>query len=376
MALPNCFFKGTINNVGVGFFKSKIDNSIATAKERVEYVNNIIENNWQFFDEYFNQDRKPKPNFNLCPNTSDFLSDSSPICQELDLLASYILFAPDQPRLCKKVTYNFYNTKEFERICNKESTQNISSIQEDVLDFLIRKGVNYKKETTIDANKINYKDPELKPLLPYVELRKSFSDKMNKLKDKQVKTNDDKVQIARLIRETGLVKNDICDMYMMIKRPIYFKFPLVDSGKYDYDSFFNWNNKEHIKALLLISPRGIDSDLGCMVYDLRKVIKLCQFNDSEKQILNWFINDDIKQKSMAKLLKVSESSISQMLDRIINKIIYKYNEIYEDWEYLNIKKGEYIKCTKCEEIKLASDNNFHKDSRKDNGYRQICKKCV
>ena len=59
------------------------------------------------------------------------------------------------------------------------------------------------------------------------------------------------------------------------------------------------------------------------------------------------------------------------MDTIINMIIKQYEEDYEDWYYLNIRKGNYKKCNRCGEIKLVS--RFDKNGKK--GLLSICKKC-
>ena len=54
-------------------------------------------------------------------------------------------------------------------------------------------------------------------------------------------------------------------------------------------------------------------------------------------------------------------------------IIKQYEEDYEDWYYLNIRKGQYKKCSRCGEIKLISQ--FNKEPKGKDGYKKHCKKC-
>ena len=51
----------------------------------------------------------------------------------------------------------------------------------------------------------------------------------------------------------------------------------------------------------------------------------------------------------------------------------KYEEVYSDWYYLNVVKGKYKKCKKCNEIKLIQQFDI-KNNTKD-GYNDVCKNC-
>ena len=63
--------------------------------------------------------------------------------------------------------------------------------------------------------------------------------------------------------------------------------------------------------------------------------------------------------------------INKHIDLIVNKIVNKNWDLYEEWYYLNICKGTYKKCSKCNEIKLTSQ--FDKNGSR--GYKSMCKQC-
>ena len=48
---------------------------------------------------------------------------------------------------------------------------------------------------------------------------------------------------------------------------------------------------------------------------------------------------------------------------------------YLDWYYLEVEKGQYKKCTRCGEIKLANTKYFSKNSGGKDGWYSICKSC-
>lgn len=114
----------------------------------------------------------------------------------------------------------------------------------------------------------------------------------------------------------------------------------------------------------------LQNDVACIVYDLDHTISLCEFTDIQSQVLRLY-REDKTQQDIADILKISQQMVNSYINAIFNKIANKNLELYEDWYYLNICKGEYKKCSKCNEIKLVS--RFDKNGRQ--GYMSMCKKC-
>ena len=48
---------------------------------------------------------------------------------------------------------------------------------------------------------------------------------------------------------------------------------------------------------------------------------------------------------------------------------------YLDWYYLNVEKGQYKKCSRCGEVKLAHNKYFSKNKTSKDGFYSICKNC-
>ena len=62
------------------------------------------------------------------------------------------------------------------------------------------------------------------------------------------------------------------------------------------------------------------------------------------------------------------------LNSVVDLIIKQYEKEYEEWYYLNIRKGEYKRCKECGENKLISRFDVKKDNK--DGRKTICKECL
>lgn len=61
--------------------------------------------------------------------------------------------------------------------------------------------------------------------------------------------------------------------------------------------------------------------------------------------------------------------------KIPNLIASAAVDQYLDYYYLNIEKGQYKKCNRCGQIKLANKKYFSKNSASKDGFYSICKNC-
>lgn len=136
--------------------------------------------------------------------------------------------------------------------------------------------------------------------------------------------------------------------------------------------FFDVNN---VKAVLQLDVEDLkyeyDLETIIVIKDfLNKVVDKTPLTDKQKNVLNlWRQNKT--QIEIGEILEISNSTVSRTIGTIVKNIINEYERQYEDWYYLNIRKGEYKKCSKCGEIKLVS--RFDKNGSK--GYRSSCKEC-
>jgi hypothetical protein len=184
----------------------------------------------------------------------------------------------------------------------------------------------------------------------------------------------------KLINNMGSSKDDELMCKDKIKGTIYFKQPLPDEGYIDYD-MFDFFDKEQVKALLRCTPRDFTTDLGILIYDMEQLIKSCGLTSVENKILDiyrqsTYDDENTTLKEIAKKMGVKQPYITAVLNNICNKIINKFEEVYEDWYYLNKVKGKYKKCSVCGKIKLANERYFRKrNDNKGDGFRNECRIC-
>lgn len=75
-------------------------------------------------------------------------------------------------------------------------------------------------------------------------------------------------------------------------------------------------------------------------------------------------------------IKHSVEYISSLWRNKIPKLIADQAEIeFLDWWYLTQEKGQYKKCTRCGQLKLANNKYFSKNKTSKDGYYSICKSC-
>jgi predicted DNA-binding protein (UPF0251 family) len=387
--LQNNRFDGKINDKSIGDFTSKLNYDLGQA-DRIELVNEIVntqETNGKnvpdkFFEEFF--DQKDTVNgidpshIKICLSQSDGLSDNNAVCKALERMADYILFAPDGEKIDKKTKYNFYTEDSLGRKMSKEpslegitkkvgnSNNNVSD--EEVIDFLISKGKNFKKSIQQKIYKQDIRNDKLFCVKDYDNMITQLQIKAREaFLNGDIKTNRKLNLIIASMRDDEIICKD------KLLGTIYFKQPLHDSTETDY-SKMDYTNKNHVMALLKVNTKpDFDNDLYCLSYDLNLLLEKCDLTIDEKQVLElWRIND-CTQEYIAECMGIKQQSVNSILNRICGKISDVYKELYHDWYYLNIEKGTYKKCSTCGKVLLVS--KFSPDISKKDGYKNICKNC-
>ena len=75
-------------------------------------------------------------------------------------------------------------------------------------------------------------------------------------------------------------------------------------------------------------------------------------------------------------IKHSIEYISSLWRNKIPKLIADQAEAdFLDWWYLHQEKGQYKRCTRCGQLKLAHNKYFSKNKTSKDGYYSICKNC-
>lgn len=88
-------------------------------------------------------------------------------------------------------------------------------------------------------------------------------------------------------------------------------------------------------------------------------------------------NKDIKTEIQIQYgINYSLEYISSLWRNKIPKIIAKSAERdYLEWYYTIVEKGKWKKCSRCGQVKLATNEFFSKNETSKDGYYSICKDC-
>lgn len=355
-------------------------------KERVELTKKLLYPNGKlhpFLEEYLSNYYNPHI------STDDPLSEHNEVFKALSKIADYILFSPDGERITKRTKYNFYTDKKLKDNMKKEiSLEKMVEEAEDetnefnvdpkiydaVIPFIVGVDNDYKKYKKVIKQYITKKDlrdPELQCVRDYQELVLLIR-KLLKWLQKHNKDVPMQKRLRFLLKE---LKTDQVLAKDMIKGTIYFKRLSPESTVIDYDQF-DFFNEQHVMALLKCPPvENLMTDLGCLIYDLNRLLEKCELNKLDWDVLTLYRQEDMTVRDIADKLGIKFPFVWATLKKICNRIIDAYEDQMEDWYYLNVVKGKYKKCSRCGEIKIANERNFGRHPNTVDGLQSVCKKC-
>lgn len=388
-------FYGKIGEKNIYNYSRK-NYKLNTTEERIKYINELFGmyeiEGATFYDEYweevYDQDRKHSK-IDLILDKSKSTYSTSNIALALESMADYILKVDDYKDEEER-NYIIYNSEElFNRACQEYNvTSNLARINgglgmmgatrdienKEVVDknafpfFQMPKNFNIVKDLKIEKKDIE----KYKEINDYNEFYLYLKEEYNKyfqIKKISPKEMRRKTLIKKVMSE---LKKDMLIVKKELERPIIWKSPLKPEGCPDYNEL-DMFDKNTVKELLRVHKQlDLQDDLSCILVDLDNLINKIDFDERQLKILNMWRNG-ISVDFIAKELEVKQNTISFLINTIVNMIIKQYEEDYEDWYYLNIRKGQYKKCSKCGEIKLVSQ--FDKDKKGKFGVRGYCKKC-
>lgn len=165
---------------------------------------------------------------------------------------------------------------------------------------------------------------------------------------------------------------------------------ITKDGDVVSSGIINLFNPVHISALLCNYSRlkedsweAFGGDAKWMIMDLEKIVDLALKEnfplyydiviykiDGKK---NTEIQDLLEQKYE---IRHSVEYISSLWRNKIPKIVAeKAKEEYLIWYYTYVEKGQWKKCSRCGQIKLAHNKFFSKNKTSKDGYYSICKEC-
>lgn len=397
----NSNFYGTIDNKNVtDYYRECMNIKNVDVKTNIDNINKLLgtvkdENGVEFYNDFWtkvffqNDEEGFNGGVNLLLNNSDNLYSDSNVAKTLEAMGTLIIKGERKKDNPDKYIRVFHSKEMFLKAI--EELNNVNNIinnsneglyaKENGLDFVLANQDNYKMERGI--NKVN--DVQMKKIVEkygnefhelkdYYNTYMNFKKKLDKYKDIKKERNltkEEKIECNLLRRNLKTLKEDFIDCFNKKKQYIVFKYPLPDNGSPSWNEF-DFFDKEQVKALLsMINRNGdVQTDLGCLIMDLKNLIKQCEFTESQKEVLE-LLEQGKMENEIKDILHIDQKSTHSRIVGIINKIVKQYENNYTDWYYLNICKGEYKKCSKCGEIKLIKE--FNKKGKQ--GYSGVCKEC-
>lgn len=378
----NNHFYGKINGKSIGSFL-KFNYNLNTCEERIDFVNEVLEmykvDGVEFYNEYFDevydQDRKfGKIDIVIGKDKSQYTESN--IASALEMIANYILAVDEKD---KGINYKVYTSEElFNRACREYNVINSVAKANGGLDMNYGENIseafpifqlpkNFKKVKDL---KVEKKDLEkYPPMKDYTDFYEYLKEESKRLWNTKGLSKEDMVRRSKIKKILPEIKKDIIEVKKQLQMPIIWKAPLKDNGGADYDEL-DMFDKNVVKVLLQVHKQvDLQDDLSCILVDLDNLINNIKFTERQYEVLELWRNG-LTIENISKELHVKENTVSITLDRAIDSIIKQYEKEYEEWYYLNIRKGTYKKCSKCGEVKLISQ--FSKNG---NRLRGNCKDC-
>ena len=378
----NNHFYGKINGKSIGSFL-KFNYNLNTCEERIDFVNEVLEmykvDGVEFYNEYFDevydQDRKfGKIDIVIGKDKSQYTESN--IASALEMIANYILAVDEKD---KGINYKIYTSEElFNRACREYNVINSVAKANGGLDMNYGENIseafpifqlpkNFKKVKDL---KVEKKDLEkYPPMKDYTDFYEYLKEESKRLWNTKGLSKEDMVRRSKIKKVLPEIKKDIIEVKKQLQMPIIWKAPLKDNGSADYDEL-DMFDKNVVKMLLQVHKQvDLQDDLSCILVDLDNLINKIKFTERQYEVLELWRNG-LTIENISKELHVKENTVSITLNRAIDSIIKQYEKEYEEWYYLNIRKGTYKKCSKCGEVKLISQ--FSKNG---NRLRGNCKDC-
>ena len=340
----------------------KLDYSLQTPEERNQLVQQILEDN-------------PDPN----PKYLEILADYLVLCME-----------KQEKKEKKLLTDNRMATVNKREISFEGLVSQLENGEDGIYNLITN------NKNTIFQPKITITKKDLEEIPCLKQLKETIEIWEGRLK---VTEGKDAFTIKKALIE---MRKDQYIIKQAYRRPII-PNKLIRSKHYiplDEEIIINNGNIEEIKGISFLSP-AVCSAILCNYSRLKEE----GYSTFEKDL--WYIMEDFDKISEKALedyplyekivilkidglqnvdiqktlenefgVKYSVEYISSLWRNKIPKLIASVAEDqYLYWYYLNEEKGHYKKCSRCGQIKLATNKYFSKNKTSKDGYYSICKDC-
>jgi hypothetical protein len=354
---------------------NELDYSLLSLNERKNKVEEIVDKYdgdlINYYENYF------KANIGQSEKTSEF----DYVSKDLEKVADYLLYMDNKEQREKQKQDTLLNRRQTDNRKKKEVlTDNFTFVETGKKDFTKNTKV-YGKIKVVEKDRKEHKEladtGRLKTILKEQILSKKDS-KGNSLSNEKLK------KLRWYLIEIG--KDEVA-IKEQLKKYITFK-NIQPSIPFYNVNHFSFANACHVKALLdnyqalkENTNDKTDNDFKVLLFDFEKLIEDSVREPILKKVFEFRI-DGMQQKDIVKeiynlfKIQITQQRISQIVDEIIpNLIVQQYKQIYEDWIFFFMKKGEYKFCATCKNNKLATTKYFHKDSQTKDNLKINCKLC-
>lgn len=301
---------------------------------------------------------------------------------DLEKMANYLIFAPENRQKKEIISKGRLNTLRKREVYLKDNN----------FDIIIEEDKNKIATPHITITKKDLKTIE--PLRQLYEAIQQTEKIYQKTKNKKLKK-----MLIEMRKDQYLIKAAYC-------KPIFFLQPLKSSTVFNFDEDTWYYTKEgdikevsenridfskpsHIAAFIHFysklkqnSANDVNSDIKWMLLDLEKLIDeaLAEnkiFYDIVIMKIDGKSNYDIKNYLKEKYDKnYTIEYISYLYRNKIPQIIaFHYKKTWTEWFYTYKAKGNWKKCNRCGQIKLAHNYYFPKNISAKDGFYTICKEC-
>lgn len=305
-----------------------------------------------------------------------------------------------------------------ERMGNSYITGNLSDKLEIDMSYWLKMGFSKKTAKFRDSLVQNYLT-SLKILDEQLGIGKNAKEK-SKIESELIKNlgeieyyiGEEKIvidaptRLSKLKRMRNDLKHDYGLMIETLVNPISFSQTASSTTEYNFneDTWYEKENGEIVevsKNTLLFSDINTYKGLILNYYDLKdkykdkfksdmwaiityfeEILRETELSKEESLVVDMFMRNYNRKEIIDNYKEVfdkniSYSTLTSWLDRNISrKLLNTYLESLDEWLYTEKIKGEFKKCSKCEEIKLISnDRYFGKHSKSPDGFQPSCKKC-
>ena len=344
-----------------------MDYTLKTAAERTEFVNNVLAE----------MDKKQLKNKKY-----------------MEILSDYIVSAmtPEEKKERLILTDNRMIT------INKRETsyQNLVSKFENGEDGVWN--ITIDDKNVLLTHKVSITDKDLKEIQPLQDLKESIEavERMEKaatgkkkflLKKQLIEMHQEQYIIKGQYKQTMATPNVV---KCITKTDLSENIIIDENGEPQSDGLLTFFNPKHMSALLCNYSSlkedawgKFSSDSWYMMEDLDNLIEKTLRDNYPLyyKLLIYKIDGRQNAEIQEKLdddfgIKYSVEYISSLWRNKIPKLLSEQaKEDYLMWYYTYKEKGQWKRCSRCGEVKLANNKFFSKNSTSKDGFYSICKAC-